>query len=90
MSANYINAILSLKNFLGAERDDITFALHLANEVNRSARNSMGPIVSVSIEFTTEEKASYDFTTLSYTKQVKPKCFEQSDTIFQLSFYCCV
>ena len=90
MSANYINAILSLKNFLGAERDDITFALHLANEVNRSARNSMGPIVSVSIEFTTEENASYDFTTLSYTKQVKPKCFKHSDTIFQLSFYCCV
>ena len=90
MSANYINAILSLKNFLGAERDDITFALHLANEVNRSAKNSMGPIVSVSIEFTTEENASYDFTTLSYTKQVKPKCFKQSDTIFQLSFYCCV
>ena len=76
MSANYINAILSLKNFLGAERDDITFALHLANEVNRSARNSMGPIVSVSIEFTTEENASYDFTTLSNTKISQTKMLQ--------------
>ena len=76
MSANYINAILSLKNFLGAERDDITFALHLANEVNRSARNSMGPIVSVSIEFTTEENASYDFTTLSNTKTSQAKMLQ--------------